>query len=283
MPVTALINRKGGVGKTTLTLALADFLAARHALRVLVIDLDPQANSTLEVLGEDFWYSLEKRQRTLADLFSSVREGRVINATALVQPAKNMVVDNFFGTLDLLPASPRILDEEEELASDGAWRYLAGSPLLILHQALKDIVNTYDHVLIDCPPSLGVVTMNGLLLSDGFLVPTIPDHVSTVGIGQVLLKIREQFKAMRRKISYRGLVLNRYDRQTRLHNAIAEELRAKAEYAPVWDTFVPRTVRAEEGHTRHVRQTLASRYGGASNPYFIALESLAGEFRRRVG
>ena len=283
MPVTALINRKGGVGKTTLTLALADFLAARHALRILVIDLDPQANSTLELLGEERWYELEKGGWTLADLFMNVRKGDDYDAHQLIESARTTVIDTL-GQIDLLPASPRLLDEEEELGGDGgAWRYLSGSPLLIMHQAFNEIVRGYDHVLIDCPPSLGVITMNGLLLSDGFLVPTIPDHISTVGIAQVIGKIREQFKVMRRKINYCGLILNRFDRQTRLHSAIAEEMKSRADYRPVWDTYVPRTVRAEEGHGRHARQTLASRYGGAQSPYFLALESLAREFRRRVG
>lgn len=278
MPVVALVSRKGGVGKTSLCIALTDYLSSVHEARVLVIDVDPQANSTLAFMDDQQWAAMDLRKRTIADLFQALMRNEDV-PSALVWTGASRVRNNR-GLVHVIPGSPRLQAMEEAiLEGDKEWRHYQGSPYLVLHNGLRDVVHAYDYVLIDCPPSLGLVTMNGISLAHGYLMPTIADNLSTAGLPQMVRKVQEHAAAFRRPIKRLGTVVTRYKTLSNLHAIVLDRLRSSPEISPVWDTIVPDTVKAEEGWDEIGPLTLVQRYGRLHATY----ETLAREFRRRVG
>jgi len=282
-----MINRKGGVGKTTLTLALADFLSAIHGRSVLVIDVDPQSSASVMLLGEDDWKDLEDAELTVADLFAGAirRPGPPlpVDIGPFIRPTRR--VKGASGQVHVLASSPRLQSNEENaIETLASWSPYAGSPYMILQQALfAHVINAYDYVLIDCPPSIGLITLNALTMSSGYLIPTIPDYVSTVGLTQVTQRVKLHAEGLRRKIPLYGTVVTRYKRSARLHSSILEELRGRPEAQPLWDTIIPDTVRAEEALNQTAGlMTLKARYGGGSHALYTSFEELAVEFLQRV-
>lgn len=287
MIAVCIVNRKGGVGKTTLTIALADFLSTLHGYRILVVDLDPQANASLALLGEPGWFKADRERRTVADLFEIVRDQGDIPqgfGNRLVKPG----IERIKGSpqrVSVVPCSPRLQDiEEGMMEGESTWRYVVGSPYFILHRALVGgVFSEFDYVLIDCPPALGVATLNGLSAATGFLIPTIADHISTIGAVQLVDRIRRHSQHLRRPLKHYGTIVNRFKTGTRLHSTVLAEMQSKKEFLPVWDAIIPDTVKSEEGYLAHdTTLTLKGRYGGQSHNYFNALGDLAEEFIRRV-
>jgi chromosome partitioning protein len=287
MIAVCIVNRKGGVGKTTLTIALADFLSTLHGYRILVVDLDPQANASLALLGEQGWFNADKAKATVADLFEVVRDQRDI-PTGFGRRLVRLGTERIKGSLkrvSIVPCSPRLQEiEEEMMEGDSGWRYVIGSQYFILHRALaNEVFSDFDYVLIDCPPALGVATLNGLTAATGFLIPTIADHVSTIGAAQLMGRIERHSRDLRRHLKHYGTIVNRFKTGTRLHSAVLAEMQTKREFQPVWATIIPDTVKSEEGYLPHdTTLTLKGRYGGQSHNYFTALGQLAEEFIRRV-
>lgn len=287
MAVVCMVNRKGGVGKTTITLALADFLSGLHGRNVLIIDVDPQANASLSLLGQDTWYNTaELADKTVADLFKEAIDTRQVAQ----DQADRFIIRNVprvhggLGSISLIPSSPRLQEEEERaLEADTTWRFYVGSPYLVLQQTLTKALGDFDYVLIDCPPSIGLVTLNALSMSNGYLMPTVPDHVSTVGLSQMAGRVDEHSRALRRHIERYGTIINRAQLSTNLHLSIIAELRAKDEVKPIWDTIVPMTIRAPDAVDQDGRAvTLKSRYGGGTHALYQAYENLSAEFIRRI-
>lgn len=187
--------------------------------------------------------------------------------------------------LNLIASTPRLQEiEEDMMEGDNKWRYYAGSPYFILHTAFSKIFQKYDYVLVDCPPSLGVVTMNGLTVANGYLIPTIPDHVSTIGIGQVIDKVKKHADALKRKIQLYGTIINRFKTGTLLHQALITELSNKEQFHPIWDIRIPDTVKAEEVYHSGSEglPTLKGRYGGTDHNYYQAVRKLSEEFLQRI-
>jgi chromosome partitioning protein len=286
VPTVCMINRKGGVGKTTLTLALADFLSAIHGYRILVIDVDPQANASVMLLGEDDWKLLEDAKLTVADLFERavrlLEPSRALDLGQLIRMARH--VKGASGQLHVLASSPRLQYIEENATETlASWSPYVGSAYMILHQTLfAHVMKAYDYVLIDCPPSIGMITLNALTISSGYLIPTIPDYVSTVGLTQVTQRVKEHAHGLRRKIPLYGTVVNKFKR-SRLHSSILEELRGRPEAQPLWDTIVPDTVNAGGALNQTAGlMTLKQRYGGGTDALYTSLEALTAEFLQRV-
>lgn len=274
MATVSLINRKGGVGKTTLTLALSDFLTSVYRKRILLLDLDPQANLTLACVGEQRWVELDERRKTVADVFFDI-----VNNVPVVPHLE--VINRIRGAVpaQLLASTPRLSDiEAEAMDSDQAWRRRVGSPYLVLNQALVRLLDGYDYVLIDCPPSLGVITLNGLVFSDGYLIPVMPSPVAISGIEQVVDRIDKFAGGFRRTIKRYGTVVNRVDSRTNLHAAVIRELEGNPDAQPLWTTRVRASVRVEEGWDQHEARTLSQRWGVLQNDFL----ALAEEFIRRV-
>lgn len=237
--VIAMINLKGGVGKTTTTAALGEFMAAEFGQRVLMIDLDPQTNLTTMMVGEERWQELNELGLTLATLF---RKAITPHADAFdIEKAvqKNVSPVRAVRDLDLLASSLDLMDIQEGLthqqyADPGSHR-----PVEVLLSAVRPIADRYDYILIDCPPNLGILTLNGLRLADGYLIPTIPDILSTYGIPPLQTKIQEFATRTGHTVREIGLVITKYRSASNLHRTIIEQLQRDPRIASVVPAWVP--------------------------------------------
>lgn len=189
--VVSLINLKGGVGKTTTTVQLAECLASEFDKRVLVIDLDPQTNATISLIEEERWEELNNEGRTIFHLF----EDKLEHTTQFdIEHAIQERVSNLnLKRLSLLPSSIRLIDIQDRMSEIPVRLGYSITPMEVLKSAIHPILDRYEYVLIDCPPNLGFITRNGIEISDYYLIPTIPDTLSTYGIPQIVRSIHASF------------------------------------------------------------------------------------------
>lgn len=237
--VIATINLKGGVGKTTTTAALGEFMAAEFGQRVLMIDLDPQTNLTTMMVGEERWQELNELGLTLATLFRKAITPHVDAFDIEKAVQKNVSPVRAVRDLDLLASSLDLMDIQEGLthqqyADPGSHR-----PVEVLLSAVRPIADRYDYILVDCPPNLGILTLNGLRLADGYLIPTIPDILSTYGIPPLQTKIQEFAKRTGHTVREIGLVITKYRSASNLHRTIIEQLQRDPRIANVVPAWVP--------------------------------------------
>jgi chromosome partitioning protein len=218
--IYALVNQKGGVGKTTTAVNVSAFLAARGQ-RTLLIDVDPQANATSS-LGFD------KQQITASSYDVLVND---LPLQQIVQLTKRV-------RLDLAPASPQLAGAEVELVEmpDREKR---------LKHALTEILPNYDYILIDCPPSLGLLTVNALAAAQGVLVPVQCEYLALEGLSELMNTIQLVRKGLNPGLVVRGLVMTMYDGRMRLAQQVVAEV--KSHFGEqVFSTLVPRSVRLGE-------------------------------------
>lgn len=219
--VVSLINLKGGVGKTTLLIALAEILTCEHGKRCLVIDLDPQTNATVLLIHQTAWKRRDDAGQTLHQLFADKRDGtRTFDIDKAIVHNVSNVAGGIAG-LDLLPSSLGLVGIQDDIRTFGG---TVVSPASFLNEVISPVLTQYDVVLIDCPPSLGVVTLNGFWISDFCLVPVIPDYLSTWGLPQVIAGINQFNSQSRKAIRPLGIVIN-MKRQTDLHRTVSGRLR----------------------------------------------------------
>ncbi len=263
--VISTINLKGGVGKTSTTIALAEFLAIEHRKKVLLIDLDPQTNATVTLIGEDRWVEKNESGETLLQLFKDK-----LDRTDLfnIDKAIERQASNIGGgvrNLDLLPSSLGLIDIQDSLALIPAGRFHVTSPVTILRDEISDRLNNYDIVLIDCPPNLGIITLNGILISDYYLIPCIPDIMSTYGIPQILNRIKSFGEETGHVVEPLGIIVSMYRAQSRLHDTVIPQLKHKektGDYPKVFDARIPLSVRtAEAADFESYANTLKQKYG----------------------
>lgn len=278
--IISTINLKGGVGKTSMTVALAEFLAVEHKKKILVIDLDPQTNATVALIGEKKWLKKDNKGETILQLFKDkLDKTKLFDINKTIEKS----VSNLNGglkNLDLLPSSLGLIDIQDSLALIPAGQFHMTSPVTIIKDAIADKLKEYDIVLIDCPPNLGIITLNGILISDYYLIPCIPDIMSTYGIPQILNRIENFSSEAGNHIVPLGIVVSMYRVQSGLHDTTIRQLKAKAksgDYPTVFNTRIPLNVRTAEaadygGHVNTLRQKYG--YGG----YFEVYDSLTKEF-----
>lgn len=213
--VVSLINLKGGVGKTTSTVQLAECLASEFAKKVLVIDLDPQTNATIALIDEIDWEIIDKEGKTLFQLFNDkLEKTNNFNISKAIQTG----VSNLkLSKLDLLASSIRFIDIQDRISDIPAKVGYSINPMEVLKTEVSPILDDYDYVLIDCPPNLGFITRNGIEISDFYLIPTIPDTLSTYGIPQIVRKINEYREERSLKIKCLGLVITKYASNSSSH------------------------------------------------------------------
>jgi chromosome partitioning protein len=218
MPVViSLINLKGGVAKTTTTVQIADYLSFEKK-RVLVIDLDPQANATESLLGRDRALAVSpeeelpkggpKNQNISQCFFDYLENTQYFNIHKVCcQNTSNL---KYVQGPDLLPASLNLLDVQDRLTEIAQKSGYMISPVEVLKFAISPILNKYELVLIDCPPSLNLMTRNALEISHYYLVPVINDPLSTRGLYQILKRINDYSQIRQWEIECIGVLITKY-------------------------------------------------------------------------
>ena len=249
--VTACTNQKGGVGKTTTVINLAAFLAL-SGTRTLVIDLDPQGNAT-SGLGID----RRSVERSSYDV--------LVERT----PISELVVTTPVDGLDLVPSAPSLSGAEIELVGivDRERR---------LSASLAEVSDRYDRVLIDCPPSLGLLTVNALTAADGVLIPLQTEYYALEGLSQLVNTIRRVREGLNPRLEIDGVLLTMYDARTNLSAQVASEVRRHMN-GSVYATVVPRSVRLSEAPSHGLPIALYDPASRGANAY----RALAGEVAAR--
>ena len=218
--IISIVNQKGGVGKTTTAVNLCAFLGKKRK-KVLMIDLDPQGNAT-SGLGID-------KGQLKSTIYDVLVNEVPISEVAITSSAKNV---------DICPTNINLAGAEVELVS-------AMSREQILKNAIDEIADNYDYVIIDCPPSLGLLTINALTAANGIIVPIQGEYYALEGLTQLIDTINIVKKKLNPQIGILGVVLTMFDRRTQLTRQVKEEV-DKYFGEKVFKTFIPRNVRLAE-------------------------------------
>lgn len=227
--IFAVVNQKGGVGKTTTSINLGTALAA-VGRRVLIVDFDAQGNASTG-LG----ISRAERLRTSYDIIVD----RI--------PLEEAVLSTIVPRLDIVPGDENLSGVEVELASDNHRSYRLREALhsyVARAETSSDLVN-YDYILIDCPPSLSALTVNAMTASDALLVPLQCEFLALEGLTQLLRTVEVVRSGLNPTLEIQGVVLTMYDRRNSLSDQVANEVRAFFG-SKVYNTVIPRNVRLSE-------------------------------------
>lgn len=261
--VIATINLKGGVGKTTTTAALAEFMAADFGQRVLLIDLDPQTNLTTMMVGEERWQELNELGWTLATLFRKAVDPSAPDFDIEKALQRNVSSVKTVKGVDLLASSLDLMDIQEGLSHQQYADPVSTRPIEVLSSAIAPIADGYDYILVDCPPNLGMLTLNGLRLADGYIIPTIPDILSTYGIPQLQSRVKKFAERVGHPIKEIGLVITKYRSASNLHRSTIERLQRDEKTANVAPSWIPEATQIAQSADFVPYGTLKRKYGNS--------------------
>ena len=223
--IVSIINLKGGVAKTTTTVQLAECLTSEFSKKVLVIDLDPQTNATIALIGEDKWEEIDSQGQTLFHLFDDKLKN---TSTFDIKKALQRDVSNLrLKSLSLLASSIKFIDIQDRISDISKETEHVISPMEVLKTSISSEFKNFDYVLVDCPPNLGFITKNGIEISDYYLIPTIPDNLSTYGIPQIIKTIYDFSEKRSLKIKCLGLLITKYSSTSNAHKRGMETLPAR--------------------------------------------------------
>lgn len=249
--VFAIANRKGGVGKTTTTVNVATAMAAAGK-KVLVVDMDPQGNASTSM-------GVNKKGRMVSSYEVLIGENRLSEAIVWTE------IPNF----SLVPASPDLAGAEIELVD------MSNREFALKNALAKDAIN-YDYILIDCPPSLSLVTINALVAADAVIVPLQCEFLALEGITDLIRNINQIKKKFNPKLTLHGVVLTMYDKRNNLTQMVEDDVR-QFFGKKVYDTVIPRNVRISEAPS-HGKPVLIYDFKSSGAQAYI---SLTGEVLKR--
>ena len=249
----SVINQKGGVGKTTTAVNLSAAVGALGK-RVLLADIDPQGNSTSG-------YGISKRN------IESSTYDMLINGVK----ASEVVMKTKFRNVDLLPSDMNLAGAEVEMIG-------MDSRESLLKKALTDVWEDYDYIFLDCPPSLGIITINALCASDTFLVPIQCEYYALEGLAQLMSTVRQIKRLYNPSIELEGVLLTMYDGRLNLTSQVVAEVK-KFFPQKVYKSTIPRNVRLSEAPSHGQPGVIYDRVNRGSKAYM----ALAVEFLARSG
>lgn len=247
----SIFNQKGGVGKTTTCINFAAGLGLKGK-KTLLVDCDPQGNSTSGV-------GIDKSE------IETSSYDVLINET----PAKEVIIETKFKNLSLLPANMNLAGAELELAENE-------NRFKVLKKALAPIVMDYDYIIIDCPPSLGLLSLNALTASDTLIVPLQCEYYALEGLSQLLGTVRTVKQNYNEHLEVEGIVYTMYDKRLKLNQQVVDEVN---NYFPnkSYKTFIPRSVKLAEAPSYGEPVIYYEKY---SKPSF-AYKKLVDEFLKK--
>ena len=219
--VIAIANQKGGVGKTTTAINLAASLAVLEK-KVLIIDADPQANTTS---GLNFAPDNDEK-RTLYELMI----GQISVKDALIQTE--------IGNLHMIPSHINLVGVEIEMVD-------ADNRETILKRAIASVRDVYDYIIIDCSPSLGLITVNALAAADSVIIPVQPEFFALEGLGKLLQTIRIVQNGVNMQLTIEGFLITMFDGRTRVHTQVVAQMRERFSDM-VFNTIIQRNIRLSE-------------------------------------
>jgi chromosome partitioning protein len=251
--IYTVANQKGGVGKTTTAINLGAFLAA-YDKKLLLVDIDPQANATSS-LGID-------KNTIKGGTYQALLEDGDIQEHILHNPKLN---------LSILPASPDLAGAEVELVNEVGRENL-------LKRKLLPLADEYDYIIIDCPPSLGLLTLNGLVAAEnGILIPVQCEYLAMEGLGQLINTIDRVRRVLSPNLDIRGVILTMFDTRTNLANDVVQEVQ-KHFQDKVFTSIVPRSIRLAEAPSYGIPISLYSPDSIGAKAYLeLARELLEGD------
>ena len=217
--IIAISNQKGGVGKTTTSVNLSACMAA-EGKRTLIVDIDPQGNATS---------GLGMADHEGASIYDVLIGG---------EAAESAAVDTGFSGLMLIPSGIELAGAEIELVD-------ADERESLLKKALMPLKEKYDYIFIDCPPSLGLLTLNALTASDGVLVPIQCEYYALEGVGQLMNTVKLVRRKLNPTLAVDGIALTMYDARTNLSAQVVQEVREHFS-DEAFETLIPRNVRLSE-------------------------------------